>query len=197
MPPKKKNLPQISTDFLPPGAQGMHTRVENKGRQVGKPDIPRKRATKAEMVARRATEAKSKVDKEETHRQAIKKVASVEDAQEIMDKENEAQANKPHAKVIARVPRPSSAMTTKDGVSVHNNVHQVLLTVLKIDPFIVCDNEIDEDQPAEPQKEKAKKRTNKEKGADARNSVQAMRNTDLDSDKGKRKADIHTSPKKQ
>jgi hypothetical protein len=41
---------------------------------------------------------------------------------------------------------------------------------------------------------KGKKQSNKEKGVEARNSIQAMRDTSVF---GKRKADIHTSPKKQ
>jgi hypothetical protein len=60
------------------------------------------------------------------------------------------------------------------------------------DPFIASneDEGMDLDQP---KVQKTKPKTNKEKGAKARKSVEAVRATEA----FKRKADVHTSPKKQ
>jgi hypothetical protein len=74
------------------------------------------------------------------------------------------------------------------------------------DPFTVAsDGKMDEGQQNADLNQsivmlnaKGKKKTNKDKGADARYSIKAMRSpAGPDSDAGgKRKADIHTSPKK-
>jgi hypothetical protein len=107
--PPKKSLPRISTDFLSPDVNRMQTREDNKGRQVGKPDVKQKWAMKAEMLARREAESKAKEDDITTHLQAKQKVADIENAEEIAGREDEAHANHPPAIPIVRVPRPAIA----------------------------------------------------------------------------------------
>jgi hypothetical protein len=88
----------------------MSTREENKGREVGKPDMKKRRATKAEMAARRDAVAQAKADKTETHLQAVRKVAAIEDAQEKLDMERKVNANHPQMTDVTRIPRPPSQL---------------------------------------------------------------------------------------
>jgi hypothetical protein len=116
--PPKKNLPRISTDFKVPDPNRMPTREENKGREVGKPDVKKKRATKAEMLARKAAKAKENADNDELHLQAIQNIVAIEVLQQ--EKEN-GDANRPKGKDIARVPRAISKSLASQGKSISNN----------------------------------------------------------------------------
>lgn len=107
MPPRK---PLIMSDFATTGGR-MTTRLSNKDRVVGLPDMPAPRATKEEAAAKRAKDHQINIDKITTNLEALKTVAAIEDAQMLTDLEKDENADHPVATGKRRVFRRIASTT--------------------------------------------------------------------------------------
>ena len=223
MPPKK---PVILSQH--PSAGRMTTRISNKDRIVGLPDMPLKRATKDEVVAKKVYAEQEKARGVATNLQAIKRVASIEDAQTLAAQRKDMNANHPVSTSAKCIYHRHAASTTAVGG-----------TLKGIDRFFLMYNELltkflettstedisdeddgsrsppessdgeqsqvdeeqsvfeDEEQISSPGRNKVTKTSSKraDRGEEARLLISTHRIYPVTG--SKRRADIHTSPKKQ